>query len=151
MVMGSANGRFHRLVLATLVVGTIGFFGLAAYFPWIVSINFALGVAAGLVSLGALNWMVFGLAGGGPQQGHRALWAVGALHLGKYALIGVGLYVLFAVGWAHGPALAGGFTLPTLVLCLKEAGRRLNARLGVGDAQRPELEETIGGSPGVNS
>jgi hypothetical protein len=148
--MGSADGSFHRLVLTTLVVGTIGFFGLAAYFPWIVSINFALGVAAGLVSLGTLNWMVSGLTAGASQQGHRALWAVGALHLGKYALIGLGLYGLFAAGWAHGPALAGGFTLPTFVLCLKEVGRRLNARLGVGDGQRPELEETIGGSPGVS-
>ena len=149
--MGSANGRFHRLVLTTLVVGTIGFFGLAAYFPWIISINFALGVAAGLVSLGTLNWMVSGLTAGASHESHRALWVIGVLHLGKYALIGAGLYVLFSAGWAHGPALAGGLTLPTLVLCLKEAGRRLTARIGVGNEQRPEFEETIGGSPGVNS
>ncbi len=148
--MTSDRGRFQRLVLTTLVVGTIVFFGLAAYFPWVVSINFALGVAAGLASLGTLNWMVFGLTADSSERPARALWAVGALHLGKYALIGLGLYALFAVGWAHAPGLAAGFTLPTVVLCLKEAGRRLNEKLGIRDRQSAELEETIRGSPGVN-
>jgi hypothetical protein len=151
MMMASDSGGFHRLVLTTLVVTTIVFFGLASYFPWLVSTNFALGVATGLLSLGTLNWMVSGLAGESSGRPARGLWAVGALHLAKYALIALGLYALFAAGWAHAPALAAGFTLPTLVLCLKEAGRRLNARLGIREGQASEVEETIEGSPGVNS
>lgn len=147
--MASDGGAFRRVALTTGVVATIGFFGLAAYFPWIVSLNFVLGVAAGLVSLGTLHWMVYGIPAEDAARGRRALLAAGVLHLGKYALIALALYLLFAGGWAHAPALAAGFSLPTAVLCLKEAGRRLNSRVGVPTAESSETKEGIGESPSV--
>jgi hypothetical protein len=151
MAMGSDRGTFGRLASTTLVVAAIAFFGLATYFPWIVPINLALGTAIGLVSLGALHWMVHGLTASDPGRGRQALWVVGMLHVGKYGLIGLALYLLFAGGYAHAPALAAGFTLPTAVLCLKEAGRRLNLRLGVEGRKSTETEETVRGSPGVGN
>ena len=147
--MASDGGAFRRVALTTGVVTIIAFFGLATYFPWIVSINFVLGVAAGLVSLGTLHWMVYGIAADDPLRGRQALAVAGLLHLGKYALIALALYLLFASGWAHAPALAAGFTLPTAVLCLKEAGRRLNSKLGVPTTESHEVNEGIGESPGA--
>jgi len=147
--MAGDRGAFRRVALTTGIVATIAFFGLAAYFPWIVGLNFVLGVAVGLASLGTLNWMVYGIPADDAARGRRALLAAGVLHLGKYALIALALYLLFAGGGAHAPALAAGFTLPTAVLCLKEAGGRLNSRLGLPTAEPSETKEGIGEPPGV--
>lgn len=147
--MANDGGAFRRAALTTGIVATIAFFGLSAYFPWIVGLNFVLGVAAGLLSLGTLHWMVYGIPAGDAARGRRALMAAGVLHLGKYALIALALYLLFAGGWAHAPALAAGFSLPTAVLCLKEAGRRLNSRLGVPTAESSDPSEGLRESPRV--
>ena len=65
----------------------------------------------------------------------------GLLHIGKYGLIAAGLYLLFSADAANAPALAAGFTLPTAVLCLKEAGRRVNAKIGVEQGRRENTDE----------
>jgi hypothetical protein len=149
MTMTGDRGAFGRIALTSLVVAAIVFFALAAYFPWAVSINFALGMATGLVSLGSLHWMVYDLTAGEPGRRGGALWVAGILHLAKYGVIALALYALFATGRAHAPALAAGFTLPTAVLCLKEVGRRLNAGVGVQDQRPTEIEEGVRESPGV--
>lgn len=133
--MATDEGLFRRVALTSLVVAAIVVCGLAAYFPLNVSISFALGAAAGLASLGTLAAMVRGLGEGGPEQHKRRLWVSGLFHIGKYGLIAAGLYLLFRADVASAPALAGGFTLPTLVLCLKGAGRRVNARMGLEGAE----------------
>jgi hypothetical protein len=151
MTMASDKGAFAPLAFTTLAVAVILFFGLAACFPWIIPLNFALGAAIGLVSLGALHWMVLGLGASDPNRARRALWLPATLHLGKYALIGLVLYLLFASGYARVPALAGGFTLPTAVLCLREARGRLKTRFGVQNPASTGIEETARGSPGVEN
>jgi hypothetical protein len=65
----------------------------------------------------------------------------GVLQVLKYGLIGVAFYALFALRAANGPALAAGVTLPTAVLCLKEAGRRVNKKIGVGKGPAAGTDE----------
>ena len=143
--MASDEGLFRRVALTSLVVTAIVFCGLAAYLPFSVSLSFALGAATGLASLGTLAAMVRGLGTGERGKQKRRLWLAGLLQVGKYGLIAGGLYLLFRTGSANAPALAGGFTLPTAVLCLKEAGRRVNRRVGVED----DGERTEGGEQGT--
>jgi len=133
--MASDDRLFQRVALTTAVLTAIGFLALAAYFPWQVSLNFALGAALGLASLGTLNWLVYRVTAGGAEGARGRLLAAGLLHLGKYALIGLGFYLLARMRWVHALGLIAGLTLPTAVLCLKAAGRVLNDKLGV--AQGP--------------
>jgi hypothetical protein len=135
--MASDDRLFQRVALTTAIVAAIGFFALAAYFPWKVSLNFALGVALGLASLGTLNWLVYRVTAGGTEGARRRLLAAGLLHVSKYALIGLGFYLLARMGWVHPLALVAGLTLPTAVLCLKGAGRALNDKVGVAQAPNP--------------
>jgi hypothetical protein len=138
--MARDDGLFRRVAITSLVVTVIVFSALAVYFPWHVSISFALGAATGLASLGTLDAMVRGL--GATTQGRkRRLWVSGALHLAKYGLIAVAFYLLLRIGSASAPALAAGFTVPTAVLCLKEAGRRANAKTGAGGGRKEQSDE----------
>jgi hypothetical protein len=139
-MMAKDEGPFRRVAITSLVVTVVVFLALAAYFPWHVSISFALGAATGLASLGTLDAMVRGLGATGDGRRHR-LWGWGALHVGKYILIGVAFYLLLRFGSASAPALAGGFTVPTAVLCLKEAGRRVNAKIGAGEGCAKQSDE----------
>ncbi len=135
--MASDDRLFPRVALTALVVAAIVFLALAAYFPWSVSLSFALGVALGLASLGSLSWLVYRVTAGDAEEARRRLLAAGLLHVGKYALIGLGFYFLFRMGWVHPLALVAGLALPTAVLCLKGAGRALNAKLGVAEGSTP--------------
>jgi hypothetical protein len=83
--------------------------------------------------------MVRGL-GAAADGRKRRLWVSGALHLGKYILIGAAFYLLLRFGSASAPGLAAGFTVPTAVLCLKEAGRRVNAKVGAGDERTSQSD-----------
>ncbi|MGQ9731062.1 MAG: ATP synthase subunit I [Candidatus Zipacnadales bacterium] len=120
---------FQPVALITIVLVAIGFVGLAASFPLSVGTNFVLGASAGLASLGTLAAMVHRLEGREAGKGRRQLWLTGLLQLGKYGLIAGGLYILFCMGNFSVPALAGGFTLPTAVLCLREARRQRQRRV----------------------
>ncbi len=133
--MARDEGLFGRVALTSLVVTVIVYCALAAYFPWPVGINFVLGAATGLASLGTLDLLVRGVVTTGAERRRRPLLIAGVLQLLKYGLIGAVFYALFACGVANGPALAAGVTLPTAVLCLKEAGRRVNRKLGVDEAR----------------
>ena len=139
--MARDEGLFRRVATTSLVVTAIVFGALAAYFPWPVSISFALGAATGLASLGTLDALVRGLVATEAEGRRRRLLISGALQFLKYGLIGGAFYALFVVGAANGPALAAGVTLPTAVLCLKEAGRRVNRRMGVGEGQTEATDE----------
>jgi hypothetical protein len=132
--MPNDDRLFQRVALTTSVVALIVFLALAAYFPrdWGISVNFVLGVAVGLASLGTLNWLVSRVTGSTAEGTPTRLLAAGLLHLAKYGLIALGFYLLLRSGHLRVPALAGGLLLPTAVLCLKSAGRSLNARVGVG-------------------
>jgi hypothetical protein len=139
-MMANGEGPFRRVAITSLVVTVIVFCALAAYFPWPVSISFALGAATGLASLSTLDVMVRGL-GATADSPKRRLWAPGALHLGKYILIAIAFYLLLRFASASAPALAAGFTVPTAVLCLKEAGRRVNARIGAGEGRAKQSDQ----------
>jgi len=139
--MARDEGLFGRVALTSLVVTAIVFGALAAYFPWPVSVSFVLGAATGLASLGTLDLLVRGLGGGDPATQRRRLLVSGVLQVLKYGLIGVAFYALFALRAANGPALAAGVTLPTAVLCLKEAGRRVNKKIGVGKGPAAGTDE----------
>jgi hypothetical protein len=139
--MASDEGLFRRVVLTSLVVTAIVFCALAAYFPWAVSLSFALGAATGLASLGTLHALVQRFVTVDAEGRPRSLVVPGLLQIGKYGLIAAAFYLLFRSGAANGPALAAGVTLPTAVLCLKEAGRRVNAKLGVGEGGRERTGE----------
>ena len=131
-MMARDEGLFRRVALTSLVVTVIVSCALAAYFPWPVCLSFVVGAGTGLASLGTLDALVRGLVAADGQERKRRLLVTGALQIGKYSVIAGAFYLLFRFGVANGPALAAGFTLPTAVLCLKEAGRRTNAKLGVG-------------------
>jgi len=139
--MARDEALFRRVGVTSLVVTGVVVTALAACFPWTVSLSFALGAATGLASLATLDAMVRGLTAPGPSARKRRLWVLSALHIGKYGLIAVGLYLLFRTGSANAPALAAGLTLPTAVLCLKEAGRRVNAGVGLGESQSRGIDE----------
>ena len=139
--MASDDGLFRRVALTSLVVTVIVFCALAAVFPWPVSISFVLGAAIGLASLGTLNALVRGFVPTDAEGRRRRLLVPGVLQIGKYGLIAAVFYVLFRSGAANGPALAAGVTLPTAVLCLKEAGRRVNAKMDVGEGREGRTDE----------
>jgi len=139
--MGRDEGLFRRVTLTSLIVTVVVFGALTAYFPWPVGLSFVLGAATGLASLGTLEALVRGLTATELQARRRQLLVCGAVQLLKYSLIGAAFYVLFTLGAANGPALAAGVTLPTAVLCLKEAGRRVNRKLGVGEGQTKLTDE----------
>jgi hypothetical protein len=138
--MASDDRLFHRVALTTGVVAAVAFLALAAYFPWAVSLSFALGVGLGLASLGTLSWLVYRVTAGEAEGARKRLFAAGLLHVGKYALIGLAFYLLFRMAWVHPLALVAGITLPTAVLCLKGAGRVLNDRLGVVKGPSPDRD-----------
>jgi ATP synthase I chain len=131
MSMVTDDGLLRRVVLTSLVVGAAVSLGLAAYLPWPAAANFAVGVAIGLASLSALAWLVSRVTDPTHQPGKAQLVVAALLNVGKYALIAAVLYLLLRSGRMQPVPLAAGFTVPTLVLCLKGAGRALNAKLGV--------------------
>ncbi len=133
--MASDDRLFQRVALTTSVVALIVFLALAAYFPrqWGVSVSFALGVAIGLASLGALSWLVYRVTEGDAEGAKTRLLLAGLLHIAKYGLVAVALYLMVRTGHVNVAALAGGILLPTAVLCLKGAGRALNAKVGAGE------------------
>ncbi|MBM3497395.1 MAG: hypothetical protein FJX74_01870 [Armatimonadetes bacterium] len=139
--MARDEGLFRRVAITSLVVTAIVFGALAAYFPWPVGVSFVLGAATGLASLGTLEALVGGLTAVEAAARRRRLLVLGGVQLLKYGLIGVAFYLLFALGAANGPALAAGVTLPTAVLCLKEAGRRVNRKVGVAEGQTKLTDE----------
>ncbi|MBM3477115.1 MAG: hypothetical protein FJX75_27930 [Armatimonadetes bacterium] len=139
--MASDAGLFRRVALTSLVVTAIVACALAAYFPWPVGLSFVLGVATGLASLGTLDALVRGFVTVDAQGRRSSLLVPGLLQIGKYGLIAAAFYLLFRTGAANGPALAAGVTLPTAVLCLKEAGRRVNRKLGVEEGREGRTGE----------
>jgi asparagine N-glycosylation enzyme membrane subunit Stt3 len=134
--MARDEGLFRRVAATSLIVTVIAFCALTAYFPWPVGLSFVLGAATGLASLGTLDLLVRGLVAADAAGRQRRLLISGMLQVGKFALIAVAFYALFTSGAANGPALAAVVTLPTAVLCLKEAGRRVNRKLGVEEGPK---------------
>ena len=121
--MGSDERMMSRVML---VAGG----ALVSHFGWTIGANFALGVAIGLGSFALLHRAVMTM-GGKPKDGQKqSLTGVALLQIGKFLVLGVAFYLLFASGKANAPALAAGVTLPTGVLCLTEAGRRVNQAVG---------------------
>jgi hypothetical protein len=148
------EGLFRRVAITSLVVTVIVYLALAARLPWTVGVSFVLGAALGLASLAALDAWTRSLVPAEPASQQRRLLTATALNIGKYGLLGAGLYLLFAHGLANVPALAGGFTVPTLVLCLKAVGRTANRGLNAGKGPpansretAPEFQKPTNGGP----
>lgn len=129
--MARDDRLLRRVMVTTLVVTVIVFGALEAYFPWEVGVSFVLGVAAGVGSFALLHQMVAGVGRAGSEGKSPRVAGMALLYVGKYLIIGAVFYLLFISGRASIPAIAAGFTLPTAVLCLKEAGRRVNKAVGI--------------------
>ena len=139
--MGSDERLMARMTLTTAVVTLVVAGGLVAYFDWVIAANFVLGCALGLGSFAVLHHTVMAMgAKAGPGE-KQSLTGIALLQIGKFLVLGIAFYVLFATGKANAPALAAGVTLPTVVLCLTEAGRRINKVTGVDRGQTPAGDE----------
>ena len=131
MSMARDDRLLHRMTVTTLVVAVVVFVALAAYFSWSAGVSFLLGVGVGLGSFAVLWRMVSGIGRGKPEGSRGSTVGVILLYVGKYVAIAALFYALVAWGEVSIVALAAGLTLPTAVLCLKEAGRRVNKTVGV--------------------
>lgn len=112
----------QRVRRTTLLLGVAIFFWLVWRVPdravwW--------SFAAGLGTAWLLWWSVDRVSGLMVRERWRARDVAGGvgLYLGKYAAAALGLWLLARWGVLHGPAFAGGFVLPVVVLVLKTAGR----------------------------
>jgi len=144
MSMARDDRLLHRMTVTTSAVAVVVFVALAAYFSWSVGVSFLLGVGVGLGSIAVLWRMVSGIGRGEPEGKRGFTVGVILLYVGKYVAIAALFYALVAWGEVSIVALAAGLTLPTAVLCLKEAGRRVNNAVGI----EPKTDAASAGESG---
>ncbi len=102
-----------------------------AYVGLATAASFAAGVAVGLLMLVTDQFVVSRLARPRAEQ-PPGKWPFLALHIGKYALAAVVMWLVARQSLSSIAAAVGGYGLPIAVIVLKVAGERLNRRLGIG-------------------
>ena len=120
--MGPPDERQVHPVAAERRLGwlAVGLTGLATGLGLLGGVDFAASVAAGgliaLVNYNALSWIVLRVAQPSPRRGTK----LAVLGFGlRYALLGVALYVIFAVWNANVVAVSLGLSAPVAAIFLE--------------------------------
>lgn len=115
------DDRFLRQVYyLTLFLSAIITITLCVYRKFPIAISFAVGSFISLSMLWSLEFVVRNLVK--PGKSTKTKHWIGLIAFGKYAIIGVALYLLFGTGWLNMYALAIGIGMVQGIIVLKGIG-----------------------------
>lgn len=114
------DDRFIRQSYILSITFTVLIAGLLFWLKRSAVPSFLIGSAISLSMLWSVEFVVRRLIR--PGQSAKAKYLLGAIALGKYAVLGGCLYLLFKMEWRNDYALAGGIVLTQVAIVFKAVG-----------------------------
>ncbi|RKU25572.1 hypothetical protein C6495_18520 [Candidatus Poribacteria bacterium] len=114
------DDRFIRHIYILSIIFTVLIAGLLFWFERRAVPSFLIGSAISLSMLWSVEFVVRRLVR--PGKSVRTKYLLGAIALGKYAVLGGCLYLLFKMEWRNDYALAGGIALTQVAIIFKAMG-----------------------------